>query len=275
MKTKLLSLIFAMVLTSSITTAQTKVWNFTTDRANWPDSPGIATNQAVVDNLGLFANAADAPTQIVNFAAINSSNATFPQDGYAGSVRLQLGGGGYTSANGFSNMPTQRFLHFNVSGNCTVKVWFKPGSNGTSRTVYVTNGTSTLGSATSNSGSNTDFAILTASNTAGAGKLYIFGDTASNIYKIEVIGTTVTANATLGINDFKNNSSVNVFSNGKQVHVSNVISNTKVDVYSITGALVKSFKTNSDTSFDSLNAGFYIVNVQSEEGRKVVKVAIQ
>jgi len=274
MKTKLLSLIFAMVLTSSATNAQTKIWNFTTDTANWPAGVGMSSNESIVDNLGLFASSPDATTPITNFPTISSSNATFPQDSFVASVRLQLGGGGYTSATGFVNMPTQRFLHFNVSGNCTVKVWFKPGSNGTARTIYVTNGTSTLGSATSNTGTNTDYAIVTAANTTGAGKLYIYGDLASNIYKIEVTGATVTA-GTLSAKDFKAGSSANVFSNGKQIHISNVISNTQVDVYSMTGALVKSFRTDADTSFDSLNSGLYIVNVQSEEGRKAVKVLIQ
>jgi hypothetical protein len=272
MKTKLLSLALAMGLFTGILNAQTKTWDFGNDHTTWPLNGGITSNTTVVDNLGLFANAPAAETQISNFGAVTSSNATFP-DGFTGSYRLQLNGAGYTGGT-FMNMPTQRFLYFNVSGPCTVKVWFKTGSNGASRTVYVTDGTATIGSATTNDGTNADFAIITANYTGAAGRLYVYGGAASNLYKMEVTGATVSTSV-MGTNTLKDASLAKVYSNGKQVYISNVAADTQVDVYSMTGALVKSMKTQADTHFDFLNTGLYIVNLTTAEGRKSVKVAVQ
>ncbi|MFN3754679.1 T9SS type A sorting domain-containing protein [Flavobacterium sp.] len=264
MKTKLLSLILITVLFTSISNAQTKVWDFGNDTTTWPLSSGIGINPMVVDNLGLY----PIPTN-TNFGAVTANSSTFP-DGFTSVNRFQMNGAGYPSGP-FQAMPTQRYLFVDVSGACTIKVWFRPGSNGAVRTMYVTNGTVAIGQESSNTGANLDPTILTAA-VPSAGRYYIYGDTACNLYKVSVVGATV--NTTLSNNDFQQ-SLVNVFSNGKQISVSNVISNTQVDVYSITGALVKSFNTTSDTSFDFYTAGLYIVNVKSAEGQKSVKVAIQ
>nr|WP_322625384.1 pectinesterase family protein [uncultured Flavobacterium sp.] len=70
---------------------------------------------------------------------------------------------------------------------------------------------------------------------------------------------------------FQPSSSVNVVSFKDKVAVSNVKSNTQVNVYSINGALIKSFTTASDASF-TLNPGFWIVTVKSHEGQKSLKV---
>jgi hypothetical protein len=272
MKTKLLSLTLALVLFSSITNAQTKVWDFGNDHTTWPLSSGTGVSETAIDNLGLFANSSTATSPITNFAAITSSNATFP-DTYMGTTRLQLNGAGFAGGV-FSAMPTQRFVYFNVTGSCTVKVWFKTGSNGATRTVYVTNGTATLGSATTNSGSNGDFGIITATYTGGADQLYVYADAASNLYKIEVTGTTVVS-PVAGINDFQSGSAVKVYANGKQISVADVTSATQVDVYTITGALVKSVKTEANTTIELMTSGVYIVNVKSAEGQKSVKVLIK
>lgn len=273
MKTKLFLSILTMVLSTSASIAQTKTWDFGNDRTTWPVSSGTGVSQTAISNLGLFANA-EGSTAIANFGAITSANATFP-DGYVGTHRFQLNGAGFPTG-AFSNMPVQRFVYFNVSGACTVKVWFKTGSNGASRTVYVTNGTATLGSATTNSGSNTDFAVITAAHTGGAAQLYIYGDTACNLYKIEVTGTTVVAPVpVLATGDFQLASAVKVYASGKQVYISDVISNTQIDVYNMTGALVKSVKTSADTSLELLTSGLYIVNVKSQEGQKSTKIAVQ
>jgi hypothetical protein len=56
--------------------------------------------------------------------------------------------------------------------------------------------------------------------------------------------------------------------------VSNVVSETQINVYSITGSLVKSLKTSGNTNFDLRN-GVYIINAKSAEGEKSVKVIVQ
>jgi len=76
---------------------------------------------------------------------------------------------------------------------------------------------------------------------------------------------------TLGIKNYQANSSVNVYAYKNNVEVSNVKSNTKVFVYSLTGSLVKSFETSSDTNFN-LNGGIWIVLVKDADGQKSVKL---
>ena len=272
MKTKLLSMFTLMLIGASSISAQTKVWDFTNDRATWPLSSGTGVSQTSIDNLGLFAYA-EGNTPITNFATITASNQTFT-DGFAGTHRFQMNGAGYSSGP-FVAMPTQRFAYFNVTGSCTVKVWFKTGSNGATRTVYVSDGTAALGSGTSNNGTNGDSVIFTASYTGGAARLYIFGDTANNLYKIEVTGTTVTTPVpVLAANNFQTQDSVNVYALGSQIKVTNVISNSQINVYNVTGALVKSVSTDNDMSFE-LNQGLYFVTVKSNETEKSVKVIVQ
>ena len=272
MKTKLLSFTLMTMLFSSITIAQTKVWDFGNDQTTWPvASSSIGGNtQDIRDNLGMYSSNPNASSPITNFGAITTNNATF-SDNYTSTHRFQLNGAGYTSSGGFSAMPTQRFIFFDVSGACTIKVWFKTGSGGTTRTLYVTNGTTTIGSMATNSGSNTDTAILTVSAPA-AGKYYIFADQALNLSKLSVVGATV--NTTLANNDFQT-SQVKVYSTGSQVYLSNIISKTQVEVYTITGALVNSISTEADTNFGVPTAGVYIVNVKSAEGKKSVKLVVQ
>jgi exo-poly-alpha-galacturonosidase len=76
---------------------------------------------------------------------------------------------------------------------------------------------------------------------------------------------------TLGIKNYQAESSVNVFAFKDNVVVSNIKSNTTVSVYSINGALVKSFKTDVDTNFN-LNKGIWIVLVKAADGQKSVKL---
>lgn len=263
MRKKLLSFVIPILFFGTIVNAQTKIWDFGNDTTTWPLSAGIGNNPMVVDNLGLY----PIPTN-TNFGAVTSNNLTFG-DGFSATQRFQMNGGGYPAGD-FQPMPTQRYLFFGVSGSCTVKVWFRTGSNGSVRTLYVSDGTQAVGSATTNSGGNGDFPILETTYTGGATTLYIYGDLATNLYKIQVTGATVETTLNL---DNLDKLTTNVFGAGNQVYVQNVVSNTEVRVYGITGALVKSFSTTSDMNFE-LNKGLYIVNVKSEEGEKSVKVLI-
>ncbi|WP_157757669.1 T9SS type A sorting domain-containing protein [Pseudalgibacter alginicilyticus] len=60
---------------------------------------------------------------------------------------------------------------------------------------------------------------------------------------------------------------------GDRVYVSNVKSNTEIKIYSITGVLVKAFKTNIDTDF-SFKSGLYIATVKTFEGQKSIKLLL-
>lgn len=267
MKKTLLTLLITMLFSATFVNAQTKTWDFS-NTTIWPLTAGIGNNEIVVDQLGLFPIATN-----TNFGAVNQSNATF-SDGYTGTNRFQMNGGGGVAAPVY--LPIQRYVYFTANGACTLKVWFKSGSNGATRNIFCTNGTTLLGTGTSNSGSNTDTVVFTTNISAAqaaVGKIYIYGDSANNLYKIEVTGATVNTPA-LGLNNFELNA-VNVFSNEKQINILNVTSETQVNIYNMTGALVKSFATSTDTNFELLNSGLYIVNVNSAEGQKSVKVLVK
>ncbi|MFI1771305.1 hypothetical protein [Thalassobellus citreus] len=57
---------------------------------------------------------------------------------------------------------------------------------------------------------------------------------------------------------------------GNRVYLSNVKSSTELNIYSISGALVKTLKTNEDTDFE-FRSGLWIATVKTFEGEKAVK----
>jgi hypothetical protein len=178
---------------------------------------------------------------------------------------------GFTSVNAMSNgsatgapAPTKRALSFPVDGPCTVSVWVSTSS--TNRRLSISDGTTELAFYLSASPSPYK-SIVTTNYTGGAGLIYVYTNNTMTIAKIAVTNS-------LGTGDFKADASANVYSNGNQVFVSNVKSNTAVAVYSLTGALVKTVETSSDTSFN-LEAGVYVAKVKSAEGEKSVKLLIQ
>ena len=175
-------------------------------------------------------------------------------------------------------MPTQRYVYFTVDGACTVKVWFKTGSNGSARKVMCTNGVELLGSGTSIGGiTPVDLVIFTAtisSAQAAVGKIYIYGDTtSSNLYKIEVTGANVTT-PTLANQSFKKELDIAVYANNNKIFLSNIKSSTKVNVYNVLGALVQSVQVDADTNLD-VKSGIYIVNAKSADGEKSLKVVVK
>jgi hypothetical protein len=272
MKKKLLLLILPMLFAAISVNAQTKTWDFGNDTTKWPLTAGIGSNEMVVDQLGLFPISTN-----TNFGAITASGASFT-DGYTAVNRFQLNGGGGGTAGNL--LPIQRYIYFTVDGACTVKVWFKTGSNGSARTVLCTNGTTLLGSGTSVSslpGPAVDLVIFTANISAAqaaVGKIYIYGDTtSSNLYKVEVTGANVTTPA-LATKNFQKELDVTVYAKNSKIFLSSVKSSTKVNVYNVLGALVKTAQFDADSSLD-INSGIYIVNAKSTDGEKSVKVIVK
>ena len=267
--------------------AQTTTWDFTANNPTWTSS-GVGTGTKTIPTepgkyidskgLGLYGIADNN-----NFAAWNtSSSATWsaPADAFAGTVRVQTNGGGYVSG-ADSKVPTQRYFFIQVNQACTVKVWFKSGSGGAVRSVIASDGVSTeYGRATTNSGASgvpTDGAFLNA-NITKAGTFYLYGDTAVNIYKIQVEGATVslTPNSTLSTSDFSSKVSAKAYSTGNKIYLTNLSGkSTDVKVYSVSGKLVKSLKTSTDTNFDVNERGLYFVNLKSEAGEKSIKVLVK
>ena len=79
---------------------------------------------------------------------------------------------------------------------------------------------------------------------------------------------------TLSVDEVVNSgSNVKVLGYNNSVYISNVKSATTVNIYNITGALVKTLKTKTDTSF-SFHSGLYIVTVKDEVGQKALKLLV-
>lgn len=266
MKKKLLILMIAVLSSGTYVNAQ-KVWNFSDDTTTWTTSTAGYTTNTVKDNLGIYPSVTIASPTI---GGIIPSTLSFP-GGFNATRYFRMG-----QASVFSgNQPTERFLYFAPTSGGTIKIWFASGGGG-SRTIKVTDGANEI--ATASSPNSTTPAILEATYTQTSGNIFIYSSvgTGVNIYKIEITGTLGTTSllTSLGSDDFKADSGSNVYSNGKQVFVSNVKSTTTIDIYSISGALIKSLQTDSDTSFN-LNSGFYIAKVKSEEGEKTAKLLLQ
>lgn len=253
--------------------AQTTTWDFSNDTANWPISTGIGSTPIVKQGLGLYPISTN-----TNFAAVTNSSQVTYSDGYvATGNRLQTNGGGAVSVGTYR--PTQRYFFIQVSGAATVKAWYKSGSSGAVRTAYVSDGNSVLygSAATSPSASPADTAILTA-NIPTAGTFYIYTDAAMNFYKIEVTGAAVITTSESNTLSTSENSAgkiaATVFSDRGNVYVSKVSGDTKINVYTATGQLVRTLRTKSDVNF-ALKAGYYIVNLQSDKGVKSQKVLVK
>ena len=264
--TKKLLVILITVLSSVTYVNAQKVWDFTNDTTNWTTSTAGYTANTVKDNLGIFPGVTITATPI---GGIIPSTFAF-SDGFNATRYFRMGQASVFTA----NKPTERYLYFAPSGAGTIKIWFASGGGG-SRSIKVTDGTTEIGSASSaNSATPT---ILEAQYTQTSGNIFIYtsAGTGVNIYKIEITGTISTTQliVALGVDDFKADLTANVFSNGKEVFVTSVKSNTKIDIYGMTGALTKSLQTDADISF-GLNAGLYIVKVKSDEGQKSVKIVV-
>lgn len=252
-----------LVMTFSVQAQITlpKTWDFGNDTTYWPVNSGTGVADKTIDQMGLFSKA---DGSIINFAAITANSYSF-SDGYTSANRLQLNGAGYTSGN-FSITPTQRYMYFDLAGSATIKVWFRSGSNSAARTVYVTNGTTILGQATTDA-AGTGAVISASKTTSGTERIYIFGDSACNIMKITVeSGTLATVDAT--------KSAASIFSVGNLVHVKNLNVNTNISVYNMSGSLVKTVSSKSDVAFD-LKPGIYMINTTSEKGNKSQKVSVK
>ena len=255
------------VLSSGTYVNAQKTWNFSDDTTTWTTSTAGYAANTVKDNLGIFPGVTIASPTI---GGIIPSALTFP-GGFSAARYFRMG-----QASVFSgNQPTERFLYFTPTSGGTIKIWFTSGGGG-SRSIKVTDGTNEI--ATVSSANSTTPAILEATYTQTSGNIFIYSSvgTGVNIYKIEITGTLGTTSllSSLGTDDFKADAASNVYSNGKEVFVSNVKSTTVIDIYSISGALIKSLQTDSDTSFD-LNSGFYIAKIKSSEGEKTVKLLLE
>lgn len=252
MKTKLF--LFAVFLTffNWNSNAQDHVWDFGNDPL-WPASNASATSY-VRDGLTVGPSAgSNFRMQLNSPSPVFSDTYTAPKGFFFPS--------GTTVAN---NMPSDLFFKVPVNGPCTLKVWSWANA---ARKVLISNGTTLLLQSTLVGSSSNYYGLITYDYTGAAGDLYIYANSQLYIYKISVA-------TTLGTDDFNAESASNVYSKGNEVFVSGVKSAAAITVYSLTGALVKTVETSSDTSFN-LESGVWIVKVKSAQGEKSVKVLVK
>ncbi|WP_338407115.1 T9SS type A sorting domain-containing protein [uncultured Flavobacterium sp.] len=262
MKKNLLFILLFVILFTANSQAQNKVWDFGNDVTNFPVGPELSTT-TVVDGLTLE------PGGGSGFGVVESNSATWFADTAAEYVSVnRFKGGGNSNvdpSDGVTFMPTRRYLSFPVEGPVAVKIWMRQSGTSLPRALWVTDGTAAV---THYDGlGDTDPQYMEANYTGGAGNLYILcAGNAYNLYKIEISSTL------LGLNDLVSPVETNIRSVKNKIYVYNTKTSTDVKIYSITGALVKEFKTNSDIDFD-FKAGIYIATLTTADGKKSVKLS--
>ena len=255
--------------------AQTKVWDFGGDPtytsseqiALWPVVAFNAAEGATIekDNLFLVGDSnGDKFGQIENAGGATWDSET--ADEYTSINRFKFNGGSAP----IDFLPSYSYMYFPVSGPVDVKIWFRSGSSSdTERILYISDGTTLLNSF--QAVGNSDPEIITASYTGTGGNIYIYDSNSFNLYKIEVTGEGADV---LSINNIDTTINTSVKSANDRIYISNVTSNTEVNIYSITGALVKTVNTNTDLDF-SFNSGLYFARVTTLQGQKSVKLLVQ
>jgi len=178
MKKNVLFLIFVLAAMLGAN-AQNYEWNF----SNWADNSGY-TETITVESLTFVPNIGN------NFGAVNANSKTVDEVAYT--KRMQFNGAGYSGASDADaiptvNMPTQRYLSFEVNGDATVDIVGITGSSGSSRKIFLTDGTNFIGAFDFPSGS--DAFKRTVNYTGSATTLYLFCNAACNVYCITVTGS--------------------------------------------------------------------------------------
>lgn len=262
-----LGLTSIMLFSALSINAQTTAWTFD-NTTTWPTAGLVSGGPTVViEKLGCVPHNG---TSTNTFAAqqaltIGYSDAT----SYTSIIKTNGSGGAV------NYKPVLRYFYFNLDGNATVKVWFRHGSTSTTgtRTLFLTSdGTpdaTLVGSTPVEMGA---AGILNYTTTTGAGKYYLYGDNSLYISKIEITGANVVTPA-LSTKNFQKELDVTVFAKDGKIFLSNIKTSTKVNVYNVLGALVKTAQLDADSSLD-INGGVYIVNAKSTEGEKSVKVIV-
>jgi hypothetical protein len=248
MNKKLLLFILPIFLISASITAQNHTWDFSNSTI-WPIAPSSTVSYSN-DGLNIICGGSA-------MGEIKSAPFTF-SDSYVSTNGMVAQGATGAPA------PTKRAVSFPVTGPCTIKLWVSASSSG--RIASISDGTNVLGTYSAVAPS-PYVGIVTATYTGGVGVIYVYTTNTMNFNKLSVTYDP------LSTDEFKNETAT-VFSDGNQIMVSNVKSNTTIAIYAITGALVKTIETNSDTNF-SLNSGFFIAKVKSAEGEKSVKLFVK
>lgn len=81
-------------------------------------------------------------------------------------------------------------------------------------------------------------------------------------------------NTSLSLEDFSIKSGSDIKAVGNRIVLSNVKSNTEVNIFSVTGALIKTINTSKDLDFE-FKSGLWFATVKSAEGQKSAKLLVK
>ena len=209
---KTLLLVAVLTATSLMTFGQTnKVWNVGNDPVLFPVSSGYATgNNPTIDGLTITPGG----TSVTNMGVVEANAKTFTSPttsvAYTFINRFKYNGAGYsgaaaTDASPTVMMPTQRYLSFQVAGNSTIYVIGASGTTGSSRNLFVTDGTTLIGTVNF---PDSPLSEGTFTYTGPAATLYLFTNAAINMYYISATNVVVsginTPNASKRIVEIQN-----------------------------------------------------------------------
>lgn len=257
----------AFVAILAVNAQTTKIWNMGGDPTvaaagapAFPITTGIGTGDGTTGNpafpvmingLGITGISTNA-----NMGGVNASAKTFTDANsvsYSFVNRFQFNGAGYanavnTDATPSVNMPTQRYLSFQVSGNSKVYAIGVTGSNSSDRAMFVTDGTNYVGKIAFPSGTGA-LNDGTVNYTGPAATLYVFCNASCNLTLLSATNVVSTS-----INTILADKGVSF--NGTEILNSKGLA---IEVYNIIGKKVASSMTSISTS--NFQKGIYVVRV--------------
>lgn len=305
MKKKLLLLILPILFSALSVNAQTKVWDF---GAN-PMGAGF-TDMITISNqttCALFAQPATPyGTTPVSTQALTASATfgtliinTFASDRwrsdntelvlYDTALNNTIGGtavtpvftgatkSGRLAFNG-TGTAIRRYFTFTLTAGQTVTIYWKSNLTAAGNLTVTPASGSSLPTTLAYNATTATSEMRTSKLTADVAGNYTIGDYTGKMETYRIYDADVNAGINLtnplSTNNFNNGASLDIFSIKNQVYVTNIVSETQVQVYSMTGALVRSVKASENAIFE-LSTGIYIVNAKSADGEKSVKVIVQ
>jgi hypothetical protein len=261
MKKTLLILVAAVAVTTTALAQRT--WVVGNDPTNFPISAGIGAGpdrSVFIQDLGIHTGS----VTNVNMGQVEASAKTF--DGISYVNRFKYNGGGYpssadTQTEPTQNNPTQRYLTVKVSGPGTIKIVGVTGSNSSTRRLFVTDGTTLLGTMVFPGDGTGNLTEQVVQYNGGAGVLYLFPNAAVNLYRIEVTSATTHVLADIPTSVPAVLADKGVFFNGTEVLNPNKLT---LEVYNVLGKKVA--VSNTNISVSKLEKGVYFVRTPDAKG---------
>lgn len=254
------SLLLSAIVLMSTFALNAHVWNLGGDATLALTSPAFPLSAGIGNGTGTEGNpvfpviiydlAITGISGNTNMGAVNPSEKSFGT--YTFPNRFQFNGAGYSGAANTDetptvNMPTQRYLSINVSGNSTIYVIGITGSSSSNRKLFVTDGTNFIGSVDFLASSSlSDGTIM---YTGGAATLYVFCNAACNLTYLSATNVVVSEVQQIF-------SDKGVTFNGSKISNSK---NASLEVYNILGKKVVSSTTSISTK--NFSKGIYVVRI--------------